>query len=121
MKKLPPHQIHTLSEQEKASILTLMNRLNEQFHLHQTILFGSKSRGDFDQWSDVDLLVVVEEEKNWFNREKLSDITFDVNLEFDTQLSCILESTQAWMNRTEQDWHPLRNVIDQEGINLVQE
>ncbi len=96
-----------------------MDRLSEQFRLRQTILFGSKSRGDFNQWSDVDLFVIVNEEKNWVNREKLADITFDVNLQYDTQLSCILENMQVWENHSEQQWHPLRDVIVREGIQLV--
>ena len=37
--------------------------------LREVILFGSYSRGDFDEWSDVDVMVLVDE-----NKEKIRQL-----------------------------------------------
>jgi predicted nucleotidyltransferase len=96
MNTLAANKIPTLTDREQKSISKLKEQLSQTFHLRSLILFGSKARGDYEEWSDVDVLVLVDEEKNWNNREKLSDITFDVNLEYDTQLTCILENAKNW-------------------------
>lgn len=117
MKKLPASEITNLTEAEKKSIAKLKERLSEIFRLRHLILFGSKARGDDRDWSDVDVLVLVEEDKSWSNREKLSDITFDINMEFDTQLTCILENANNWDNEGEL-WLPLKDNIVREGIAI---
>jgi predicted nucleotidyltransferase len=86
--------------------------------LRQLVLFGSKARGDYSEWSDVNILALIEEEKKWDNREKLSDITFEINMEYDTQLTCILENENDWLLEADSIWLPLKDNIVQEGIAL---
>ncbi|TVY11853.1 nucleotidyltransferase domain-containing protein [Paenibacillus cremeus] len=116
MNTLSPSKIPTLTDMEKKSISKLKERIAVLFKLKSMILFGSKARGDYEEWSDVDLLILVDEEKNWSNREKLSDITLDINMEFDTQLTCILENATNW--EMESVWLPLKDNIIQEGIAI---
>ena len=118
MNKLTAAEIPTLSEMEQKSINQLKKRLSDVFHVRSLILFGSKARGDYQKWSDVDILVLVEEENNWRNREKLSDITFDVNMENDTQLTCVLENMKDWEAESEGIWLPLKDNITREGIAI---
>lgn len=40
-------------------ILTMVNRIAERFHPSRIILFGSQVRGDTNESSDVDLMVVL--------------------------------------------------------------
>lgn len=118
MNKIPASEIDTLTETERKSLKKLKERLSETFRLRQLILFGSKARGDYGKWSDIDVLVLVEDEKNWNNRELLSDITYDINLEFDTQLTCILENANKWEAEDEEIWLPLKDNIVEEGIAI---
>jgi predicted nucleotidyltransferase len=62
MKKLSAAEIETLSDSEKKSIWKLKERLSEAFRLRELILFGSKARGDSEEWSDVDVLVLADDE-----------------------------------------------------------
>ncbi|SDC23126.1 hypothetical protein SAMN02799630_00862 [Paenibacillus sp. UNCCL117] len=64
----------------------------------------------------MDVLVLVDDEKNWNNREKLSDITFDINLEYDTQLTCLLGNSKKRESEDGNIWLPLKDNIIQEGI-----
>ncbi len=47
-----------------AVIAEMVRRLVERFHPLRILLFGSRARGGADPWSDVDLLVVVQEAKD---------------------------------------------------------
>ena len=43
------------------TVATMVERIVERFQPSRVLLFGSRSRGTSSEWSDVDLLVVVEE------------------------------------------------------------
>lgn len=118
VKKISTSGITTLTEIEKKSLFKLKERLSEVFRLRELILFGSKARGDHEECSDIDLLVLVEDEKNRNNRELLSDITLDINLEFDTQFTCILENANQWEAEDKGIWLPLKDNIEEEGLSI---
>ena len=40
-------------------ISTMVDRIVGRFHPSRIVLFGSQARGDANEWSDVDLLVVM--------------------------------------------------------------
>lgn len=46
------------------TVATMVERIVERFQPHRVVLFGSRSRGTPNQWSDVDLLVVMGEAPN---------------------------------------------------------
>lgn len=49
-------------------------------------LFGSKARGDFRKYSDIDVLIVVHR-SSWRLKNAIWDLAYDVNLEFDVYIS----------------------------------
>lgn len=53
------------------------------------ILFGSVARGEASKESDLDILVLGEEEA----REEVSEITLDLEKEFDVSIELVLEDT----------------------------
>ena len=95
------NEIPMLSEIEAKAITKLKQKVTEQLTLRKLILFGSKARGDFHSDSDVDLLVLVEEPKTVQTRMILSDIQFDVIMEYlDAPLMCKLENYDSWIKDT---------------------
>jgi len=53
--------------------------------LEKVILFGSYARGDYDEESDIDIMVIADialEEANE-TRDKIHDVTGDLSLEYD--------------------------------------
>ena len=63
-------------------------------HLKQVILYGSYARGDFNEDSDVDIMILLDmsdiETKAYFDR--LVDITFDFNMEYGLDIKPIAKS-----------------------------
>lgn len=110
-------EVLTLTEQESTAITELKRQLVTTFRVDSIILFGSKARGDHRKDSDVDVLVIVEEEETFENRMKLYDHVFDINYQYGTEISCKLRNREKWI-RGEGDY-PLfiRDVIE-EGIEF---
>lgn len=77
-----------LAEREKAALSEFVARLREKYadELVLVMLFGSKVRGDFDEESDLDVLVVIESDGWSFHRE-ISFIGSRVSLDYDVNLS----------------------------------
>lgn len=79
-------------------------------------LFGSKVRGDFDEESDIDVLLVVEDKTSqlW---EDIVEIETDLMLKYDSVISSLI------MGRDNYEWHlrhraPLYRNVEREGIEL---
>ncbi len=48
-----------LSDNERKALSELKEKINEKYPGTELILYGSKARGDFDEESDIDLLVLI--------------------------------------------------------------
>lgn len=110
-------EVLTLTEQESTAITELKRLLVPVFRVDSIILFGSKARGDHTKDSDVDVLVIVEEEDMIENRMKLYDIAFDVNYKFGTEISCKLRNKEKWI-RGEGDYPLFVRDVVKEGIEF---
>lgn len=65
------------------SLKDVVKKLASRYRLTTVILFGSHARGDWGPWSDYDLLIIGDFEKNYVDRigeilELLSDIKIPV-------------------------------------------
>ncbi len=85
-----------LNKSELQALMKFKKRLEERFTLRKVILFGSKARGDSEIDSGLDVLALIEEPKTSKHREMISDSCLEVNMAFDTQLSCLIENHSAW-------------------------
>lgn len=63
-------------------------------------LFGSKARGDFDEESDLDVLIILCE-RDWATSHEISIIATDINLESDCNISPVIY-TQAEYQKNQQ-------------------
>ncbi|MFH1563885.1 MAG: nucleotidyltransferase domain-containing protein [Nitrospirota bacterium] len=52
-------------------------------------LFGSKVRGDFNEESDLDILIILHK-RDWAISHKISVIVTDINLKYDCNVSPII-------------------------------
>ena len=63
------------------------------------ILYGSYARGDYEFGSDVDVLLVVRENLTSFEKDRISDISSDLNLKYDvviTYFDYLYEVFKTW-------------------------
>lgn len=81
------------------------------------VLFGSKARGDGDDESDLDLLVLVDIESNEF-RSKLWEIASDISLDYNLVLSPRVIGQTRWDEMRRMRF-PLFRAIMEDGIALT--
>ena len=69
----------TLRQAEERALKTFVGRLQGSFpdQLHQVSLFGSKARGESDADSDVDVLIIINQDNRSLRRE-IIDIDSDL-------------------------------------------
>ena len=106
---LPPH----ISQALRAA----QERITKEFAVDRRMLFGSVARGTADEESDVDVLIVLKERPSHEIRNRISKVTLDINLEYDTNLSELIVDQQAW-DEGLLTVLPIHQAIDEEGILL---
>lgn len=87
-------------------------------HLKQVILYGSYARGDYSKDSDVDIMILLDisdmEIKAYF--DKLADITFDFNMNYDIDIKPIAKNEEHFKK-----WvlnYPFYANVYKEGVTL---
>ena len=86
--------------------------------LRDVILFGSYARGDFEEWSDVDIMVLADADDmgckaiNADIDDKLSELTYHMNL----LLSTIVTPYSRFMRM--KDAYPFYRNVHTEGVRL---
>jgi predicted nucleotidyltransferase len=100
-----------------ARFLDLLQHYHSE-RVQQTILFGSKARGDSRSESDIDILIVVDQE-DWRLSHAISDLAADVSLEHDVLIGPRVIGQERW-ERMKQHRFGLYQNIAAEGIPLSQ-
>ena len=89
-----------LRQSETQALREFVRRLQESLpdQIQQVALFGSKARGESDADSDIDLLVLINQDDRSLRRE-IIDIASEISLDFDVLLSPRVISIQRWQTR----------------------
>lgn len=79
-----------LTDHEKAALADLVEELNASLgqRLQKVVLYGSKARGDFNEDSDLDVLVVLDK-RSIDALDKVSGCSSDIDIEYGLPLSVI--------------------------------
>jgi predicted nucleotidyltransferase len=81
--------------------------------LKAVILFGSYARGDYDESSDLDVMLVLGEYRSyWEELVRTSQMVSDLSLKYDITISRTIMTEEQWHNA---DMPVLRN-IRAEGV-----
>lgn len=99
------------------ALQTARDRINAEFTVDRIVLFGSVARRQADEESDVDLLVVLKDSPSHQERDRITSIILDINLEYDSNLSELIVSRQTWDTGL-LSVLPIHQVIEEEGIRL---
>lgn len=106
-----------LTKKEKLAILEFEELLLEKYpkRIKKLILFGSKSRGDFHRFSDIDILVVIHR-SNKHIRQEIAGLTHEPIASFGVDLSPIIIE-----ERELKIYSPFINRVKKEGVTLWSE
>jgi predicted nucleotidyltransferase len=64
-------------------------------HIERLLLYGSQARGDADEGSDIDLLVVTESGERRLKNE-ITDMAFDVMVKHGLDIEPVVVSRDEW-------------------------
>jgi predicted nucleotidyltransferase len=79
-------------------------------------VFGSKVRGDYQEASDIDVLVIVKE-RSLRVMDQIAEITSDLNVKYDLSISPVVFSEQEYdMNAKMAS--PFSLAVREEGLSL---
>lgn len=86
--------------------------------LKQIILYGSYARGDYNENSDIDVMILTDltDEEISSARKKISDLAFDLEMEYDVMLSPIIKNIDRfnyWL-----EVKPFYQNVKNEGVVL---
>lgn len=106
-----------LKENESKALFELKERLLQRFSDAEIIIYGSKARGDNEEFSDIDLLILVESQINRKLKEEITEITYDIELKYDVVFGIIVENRDFWKSPLANSM-PLHWNIDRDGVRL---
>lgn len=81
------------------------------------ILYGSIVRGESNEESDIDFLVLTRRPLTRYERHQITDIVFEINLEFETNISTLVVDHNPWTTGTIAVL-PIHAEIEEEGVLL---
>ncbi|MBL7164446.1 MAG: nucleotidyltransferase domain-containing protein [Anaerolineales bacterium] len=98
-----------LNKKESQALRVFANQVQKAYRrqVRQMALFGSKARGDSHPDSDIDVLVIVNQEDRDLRR-RIIDIASELSLEFDVLLSPRVVGEKRWQTR--QQFSTYRNI-----------
>ena len=87
--------------------------------LKKVILYGSYARGDYNNLSDIDIMILTDfsEAEIEEYRDKISDIAFEIELDTGYVISPIIRNLETFNIRT--NYIPFYQNVEQEGVVLV--
>ena len=88
----------SLMKNESEAIEAAIRMLKSEFSVSKVILFGSKARGDHDEHSDIDLLVVASKLLHWKEEKAIVGALFDIGMKYDVIFSPLFTSVDEWEN-----------------------
>ena len=106
-----------LKENEKKALDELKKKITERFSDVEIILYGSKARGDADEESDIDVLILLNRDVDDRLREDIFVLSFEIELKYDVVFGILVESRTFW-NSSLAKAMPIHWNIDREGIIL---
>jgi len=107
---------HHLKNSELQILYKFKERVGEKMPLHNIVLFGSRARGDGTEESDLDVMIVTDENTPQI-RADLYDLTFEFDLEYAIHISPAIFSRKE-LEEGPLSESPLYKAIQREGIPL---
>lgn len=91
--------------------------LIERIPVREVILFGSRARGDAAAYSDVDVVVITENELSDQEIDFVSDCAWNAGFEHGTVIVPIVFSKNEWENSPERS-SLLAKAVEMEGVSI---
>jgi predicted nucleotidyltransferase len=107
---------HLLTHEERQAVEAFVTALHQQYpdRIQDVILFGSKARGDSHPDSDIDILILVDDD-DWRFSHAISRLAARISLNYDVLLGPRVIRQARWRRSL------LYPTVSSEGIPLTPE
>ncbi len=85
-----------LADNEYQALKKIKVGVFDMFEMERMILFGSVVRGEADEESDIDLLLVAKRRLSRRERHRITDAVCEINLEYVTNFSTLVVDYHTW-------------------------
>jgi len=106
-----------LNENERKALTELKKSLKKDYQVSEIVLYGSKARAESDTESDIDVLVVLDNKVDDALREKIFNLSFEIELKYDVVFGILIEQGNFWSSSRAKSM-PIYWNIKREGIPL---
>ncbi len=107
--------ITVLINKDKDAVVKFKKATTDKFPGAKIIVYGSKARGEASKFSDIDLLVLLDQEIDTATEDAIFKMAFEIGLEFDVVLSVVVESKDFFKSKLA-NVMPFFDNIRREGI-----
>ena len=104
---LTDHEYHALKE--------IKESVTDKFEVERFILFGSIVRGEANEESDIDLLIVTKRPLTRWERHQITDTVCEINLEYGTNFSTLVVDSYTW-DRGSVSLLSIHQEVEREGV-----
>lgn len=105
------------SQTLEIALSELKTKLFTDYSVERLVLFGSAVRGEMDEESDVDVLVLTRHLLTSLERNTIYDEVFRINLRYDTNISVLVTDLWNWESGP-LSVMSIRREVDKEGQAL---
>ena len=106
-----------LTSTQSEAFREIKTQVTKRFSVVDFLLYGSAARGEAEDESDLDLMIILSDPVSRIKRHEITDIVFDVNLQFGTNFSTLVIDHKSWESGLVSVL-PLREEIMREGIHI---
>ena len=106
-----------MTTNEKIVLDKLKSSLQKRVNLYKLILFGSRARGDAGPYSDMDVLVILDDASDKRDFNYVSDCAWEAGFEHDIVIVPIVYTRNEWENSPIR-YSLLAKAIEEEGVLL---
>ncbi|MEW5898910.1 MAG: nucleotidyltransferase domain-containing protein [Bacillota bacterium] len=106
-----------LSPEEKQALYEVKKELEKKYPVAKTLVFGSVARGEADEESDLDILVLTERPMTHREKHDIYAIVTNINLSFDTNISVLVVCRESWENGLHSIL-PIKEEVNRDGVTF---
>ena len=103
----------TLSNNQKKALKVFKKSVLQFGFVKEFFLFGSTVRGEANNESDVDVLVLTFETISRIQRQKLRRAVFEINLKYNTNISILIIDQDNWHHGFAVQLQVYKDITDQ--------
>ncbi len=85
-----------LTDTEYQALKEIKTVVTDKFEVERVVLFGSVVRGEADEESDIDVLIITKQPLSRRERHQITDAVCEINLDYGTNFSTLVIDSYTW-------------------------